>query len=180
MRGWTYLPIIAFVLLAALLWIGLGLNPRELPSALLNRPAPDFATPALFDDNPISKERLSGRPWVLNVWASWCAGCRVEHAALMDFSSHTEVPLVGLNYKDETDAAKQWLAELGNPYQLIAVDQSGDVGIDYGVYGVPETFLIDAEGVIRWKHTGPVNHAILNHELLPKLNTLLNARTSGS
>ena len=180
MRGWTYVPIIGFALLAALLWIGLGLNPRELPSALLNRPAPDFVVPALFDDEPVSKDRLNGRPWVLNVWASWCAGCRVEHAALMDFSANAEVLLVGLNYKDETDAAKQWLVELGNPYQLIAVDRNGDVGIDYGVYGVPETFLIDAEGLIRWKHTGPINQTILNHELLPKLNTLLGARTTGS
>lgn len=180
MKTWALVPIISFALLAVLLQAGLGRNPRELPSALLNRPAPAFSAPGLLAAEPVSNARLLGKPWVLNVWASWCAGCRVEHEVLAALAQRADVPLVGLNYKDAPDAAKRWLAQLGNPYEYIAVDRNGDIGIDYGVYGVPETFVIDADGYIQWRHAGPLNETTLEHDLLPLLNALVNPSGLGS
>lgn len=162
------IPLAVFVVLVAFLWVGLSLKPREVPSPLIDKPAPAFALTRL--DNPqqsITTEDLRGQVWLLNVWASWCVACMQEHPILIEFSKSGALPIYGLNYKDSPDAAKAWLGKHGNPYTLSIVDADGRVGIDYGVYGVPETFLIDKEGVIRFKQIGPVTPEVLREEILP-------------
>jgi len=167
------IPLVGFVLLALFLLRGLWLNPREVPSPLIGKPAPQFALPRLAGDPaPFASKDLLGQVWVFNVWASWCTPCRVEHPLWNQFAKQKLVPLVGLNYKDAPDAAKRWLAELGDPYQLIVVDNDGRVGIDYGVYGVPETFVIDKKGVIRHKHIGPVNAEAMEKKIVPLVREL--------
>ena len=166
-------PLIAFVFLAWLLLHGLGLDPRELPSALKDKPAPVFSLPQLHDiDKRFSSERLKGKVWVLNVFASWCGPCRQEHPLVKRLSDSKLAVVVGLNYKDPPDDARAWLARLGNPYAHIAVDVDGRVGIDWGVYGVPETFVIDKNGVIRFKHVGPLTAEMVDTKLLPLLGRL--------
>jgi cytochrome c biogenesis protein CcmG/thiol:disulfide interchange protein DsbE len=165
-------PLAALALLALLLWRGLGLNPREVPSPLVGKPAPAFTLPLLdatADARTFSPADMRGRVWLLNVWASWCVACREEHPVLVDLAKRGVVPIVGLNYKDEPAAARAWLARFGDPYLKSAVDADGRVGIDYGVYGVPETYLIDAEGVIRFKHIGPVTARIVEERIRPLL-----------
>ncbi len=165
------LPLVVFVGLAALLWKGLELDPRKIPSALLAQPAPDFVLSHL--DNPeatFSPSDMAGKVWLLNVWASWCVACRQEHPIITTLSR--EVEIVGLNYKDDRHDAEVWLATWGNPYLVSAFDRQGDVGIDYGVYGVPETFVIDQEGLIRHKHIGPVSESDADDILLPLIRKL--------
>jgi cytochrome c biogenesis protein CcmG/thiol:disulfide interchange protein DsbE len=167
------LPLLLFIVLAVFLAIGLKLNPRDIPSPLINQPAPDFLLPVL--DNPqqkLSPKDLKGKVWLLNVWASWCVSCRSEHPVLNEFIKRVPVTIIGLNYKDDPQAARQWLAELGNPYQTSVMDQEGRTGIDYGVYGVPETFVIDKKGIIRFKFTGPVTMKAVNETFLPLLQRL--------
>lgn len=167
------LPLSVFIILAGFLGVGLRLNPREVPSPLIDKPAPAFRVPQLHDaGNTIDPVDMRGKVWLLNVWASWCAACRQEHPLLVELARRNIVPIVGLNYKDTRDAAQKWLQELGNPYVLSAVDADGRVGIDYGVYGVPETFLIDQRGVIRYKHIGPVTAQALETEILPRIRKL--------
>jgi len=167
------LPLAGFVGLAALLLAGLGLKPREVPSPLIGKPAPAFTLPALHDGaGPVTPEALRGRVWVLNVWASWCAPCRDEHPLLVAAARAGEVPIVGLNYKDDPRAAAEWLLKLGDPYTAIAADRDGRAGIDWGVYGVPETFVIDAAGVVRFKHIGPLDAEAWNTRLLPLVRAL--------
>lgn len=167
------IPLFLFIGLAIFLALGLGLNPKEIPSPLLDKPAPAFNLPVLgANDQSLNVADLKGQVWLLNVWASWCVSCRDEHPVLVEFAKHNPVILVGLNYKDEPTAAQQWLAKLGNPYRLSVMDQDGRTGIDYGVYGVPETFVIDKRGVIRHKHTGPVSVVDLEKTLLPMLTAL--------
>ena len=150
-------PLVLFVLLAAFLLRGLWLNPREVPSPLIGKPAPQFQLRQLHTDVlPFTPQDLTGQVWILNVWASWCGPCRQEHPLWNQLARQKLVPIVGLNYKDKMPAAKRWLDELGDPYLLTVVDADGRVGLDYGVYGVPETFVIDKQGVIRHKHIGPV------------------------
>jgi cytochrome c biogenesis protein CcmG/thiol:disulfide interchange protein DsbE len=150
-------PLVLFVLLAAFLLRGLWLNPREVPSPLIGKPAPQFQLRQLHTDvPPFTPQDLTGQVWILNVWASWCGPCRREHPLWNQLARQKLVPIVGLNYKDKMPAAKRWLDELGDPYLLTVVDADGRVGLDYGVYGVPETFVIDKQGVIRHKHIGPV------------------------
>lgn len=168
------MPLIAFITLALFLGIGLSLNPRDLPSTMIGKVAPAFDLPLLKTQGTktVSKTQfqpsdLIGQQWILNVWASWCVACRVEHPLLNELARKTDITLVGLNYKDKTNEAKQWLAERGNPYAYIPQDNLGDAGIDWGVYGVPETFVIDSNGKVIYKHTGPVNAAIVNNEILP-------------
>lgn len=158
MRLKFILPVALFGVLIAFLAIGLSKNPREIPSALIDKKAPSFTLPRLFrEDERISlPQELAGKTWILNVWASWCAACKDEHPVLLELARTSDIPLVGLNYKDSRQAAMQWLADHANPYALVAVDRTGDVGIDYGVYGVPETYVIDGGGHIRYKHTGPL------------------------
>lgn len=161
-------PLLVFIVLAIFLGIGLTLNPKDLPSSLIDKPAPLFELPRLYEvDKSFTPPELIGKRWLLNVWASWCASCRVEHPLLNQLASSTNIPLVGLNYKDTNSKAIQWLAERGNPYDYIPVDKNGDVGIDWGVYGVPETFVVDESGVIIYKHTGPLNPSVIKDEILP-------------
>lgn len=151
-----FMPLIAFAVLVVLLAIGLTLNPRLVPSPLIGKPAPEFELPLLLKDGSFSNKDLIGHVTLVNVWASWCFACRQEHEAVKHLSRNG-VRIIGLNYKDEANDAKQWLAKLGNPYQSIAVDYDGRTGIDWGVYGAPETFLIDQQGIIRHKVIGPLS-----------------------
>jgi len=163
----------ALGLLVLLLAIGLSLNPREVPSPLVGKPAPAFSLPRL--DQPgekLSPEALRGKVWVLNVWASWCAPCRDEIPVLMKLARAKTVPIYGLNYKDRRDDALGLLKQLGDPYVASAVDVDGRVGIDYGVYGVPETYVIDQTGVIRLKHIGPVTPETVEKKIAPLLKEL--------
>jgi|SRR6185436_19516416 len=167
------LPLGIFVLLVLLLGFGLSLNPREVPSPLIGKPAPQFQLPQLHDPaKTFAPKELLGKVWVLNVWASWCAACRDEHPVLADFAKSGLVPLFGLNYKDQRDDAIAWLKRFGDPYQVSLVDTDGRVGIDYGVYGVPETYVIDKLGVIRYKRIGPVTPAILKEKIVPLIQSL--------
>ena len=167
------LPLGIFVALVLLLGVGLSLNPREVPSPLIGKPAPQFQLPQLHDPAKyFAPKELLGKVWVLNVWASWCAACRDEHPVLADFAKSGLVPLFGLNYKDQRDDAIAWLKRFGDPYQVSLVDTDGRVGIDYGVYGVPETYVIDKLGVIRYKRIGPVTPAILKEKIVPLIQSL--------
>lgn len=162
------LPLAAFAVLVGFLAIGLTRDPRDVPSPLVGKPAPAFILPQLHDaGKSFSAADMKGRVWLLNVWASWCVSCREEHPVLVEFAKSGQVPIIGLDYKDKVADARQWLDKLGNPYTLTAVDADGRVGIDYGVYGVPETYVIDKQGIIRMKHTGPITPESLNKKILP-------------
>lgn len=183
----------AFVALVALLAVGLGLNPRDVPSPLVGKPAPAFRLNIL--DQPgkmLGPEDMKGKVWLLNVWSTWCVSCRQEHPVLVEFAKTSKTPIIGLNYKEvrgdgafdtskmpadeesrlAVQRASAWLAQHGNPYALTVMDLDGRVGIDYGVYGVPETYVIDASGVIRMKHTGPLSPDVLSRKILPLLTEL--------
>lgn len=167
------IPLILFLVIAVFLAMGLSLNPRDIPSPLLDKPAPDFSLPILAEpDKILSKADMVGKVWLLNVWASWCGSCRAEHPVFNELAAKNIVPIVGLNYKDDPWAAKQWLAQLGNPYQVSVMDPEGRTGIDYGVYGVPETFVIDKQGRVRYKHTGAVTWNDVQQILLPWVKQL--------
>jgi cytochrome c biogenesis protein CcmG, thiol:disulfide interchange protein DsbE len=167
------LPLAIFGVLAVFLWRGLSLNPREVPSPLVGKPAPQFVLPKLGDPNTtIKRDDLLGKVWVLNVWASWCAPCREEHPLVIAFAKRSGIPVYGLNYKDQTAAATTWLAQLGDPYAATLVDAQGKVGIDWGVYGVPETFVIDKTGIIRMKHIGPLTEQAIRTKLEPLVKEL--------
>jgi len=167
------IPLAVFVLLAAFLAVGLGRDPHEVPSPLIEKPAPAFRLEQLADEKlAFAPADMKGKVWMLNVWASWCVSCRVEHPLLVELSRRGVVPIVGLNYKDKRDEGLQWLAKFGNPYALSAYDVDGKVGIDYGVYGVPETFVIDRQGVIRYKQIGPITPEALDQKILPLLKRL--------
>jgi cytochrome c biogenesis protein CcmG, thiol:disulfide interchange protein DsbE len=167
------LPLIVFLVLVGFFAIGLGLNPREVPSPLIGKPAPAFTLPVLSaPDKKLSAEELKGKVWVLNVWASWCVPCRQEHPLIAELAKNGGVPVYGLNYKDKPADAIAWLAKLGDPYAATLSDLDGLVGIDYGVYGVPETFVIDQQGVIRLKHIGPVTPEAMRDKVMPMLAKL--------
>lgn len=162
------LPLGIFIVLVALLAVGLNLNPREVPSPLIGKPAPDFNVPQLHAaEKTFSPREMQGKVWLLNVWASWCVSCREEHPLLVEFGKTGTVPIVGLNYKDKREDGLRWLARFGDPYLLSAFDIDGRVGINYGVYGVPETYLIDKAGVIRFKQIGPVTPEVLRTKIIP-------------
>ena len=166
-------PLAIFIVLVAFLAVGLGLNPREVPSALINKSAPAFQLPQLHQPDKIfSQQDMKGKVWLLNVWASWCVSCREEHPVLMDLAKSNVVPIYGLNYKDPREDALAWLKQFGDPYALSIADRDGRVGIDYGVYGVPETFVIDKEGAIRYKQIGPVTPDALKNKILPLVKEL--------
>jgi cytochrome c biogenesis protein CcmG/thiol:disulfide interchange protein DsbE len=166
-------PLAIFVAIALFLWKGLSLNPREVPSPFINKPAPDFSLNQLHDPTAtFSNKDMLGKVWLLNVWASWCVACRQEHPLLVQLSRANLVPIYGLNYKDTTREAEQWLSQHGNPYVLSAADVKGNVGIDYGVYGVPETFVIDKQGIIRHKVIGPLTVQELEEVVLPLVKKL--------
>ena len=170
------LPLIVFLVIAGFLAIGLRLDPREVPSPFIGKPAPPFTLPQLHKpDATISPADMKGQVWLLNVWASWCTSCRAEHEVVTRVAATGEVPIIGLNYKDERDAALGWLRRLGDPYKASAVDAQGDVGIDWGVYGVPETFVIDQQGVVRHKHIGPITDKSVSETILPLVRKLKGA-----
>jgi cytochrome c biogenesis protein CcmG/thiol:disulfide interchange protein DsbE len=161
-------PLAIFLALAAFLALGLRLKPSEVPSPLIDKPAPAFTLPRLDDPNgAIALGDLRGEVWLLNVWASWCVACLDEHPLLVEFARANALPIYGLNYKDQRNDALAWLAKHGNPYSASVMDSDGRVGIDYGVYGVPETFLIDQQGVIRFKQIGPITREVLKEKILP-------------
>lgn len=167
------LPLGIFIVLVAFLAIGLNLNPREVPSPLIGKPAPAFTLPQLHQpEATFAPKDLQGRVWLLNVWASWCVSCRQEHPILVELAKRNIVPIYGLNYKDPREDALRWLKQFGDPYVLSIADVEGRVGIDYGVYGVPETYLIDKAGVIRFKHIGPVTQDVLEKTILPLVKEL--------
>ncbi len=161
-----FLPLILFAVLALFLLRGLDLDPRALPSALIDRPMPAFALPLLGADKTMTQADLVGRPALVNVWATWCVSCRVEHPYL-DTLAQAGIPIYGINYKDEDAAALRWLQELGNPYVATIADREGSLGLDMGVYGAPETYLLDAGGVIRYRHVGVVDEQVWREVLQP-------------
>jgi cytochrome c biogenesis protein CcmG/thiol:disulfide interchange protein DsbE len=167
------IPLALFAVLAAFLAIGLTRDPREVPSPFIGKPAPAFRVARLHEpDRVFTPDEMKGKVWLLNVWASWCVSCRVEHPLLVEMSRRNEVPIVGLDYKDENAKGLAWLERMGNPYALSAVDADGKVGIDYGVYGVPETFVIDKQGIIRYKQIGPITQEALERKILPLVRKL--------
>lgn len=166
-----FMPLIIFLALVVLLGIGLTLNPREVPSPLIGKPAPEFELPLLLGEGSFSSKDLIGHVTLVNVWASWCFACRQEHETVKSMS-RSGVRIIGLNYKDEADDAKNWLARLGNPYEAVAFDHTGRISIDWGVYGAPETFLIDKQGIIRHKVIGPLSDQENYDELMAVMNTL--------
>lgn len=167
------LPLAIFLVVVGFFVRGLFLNPREVPSPLINKPAPAFSLPQLFDPaKTLAKQDLQGKVWLFNVWASWCVSCREEHPHLMQLSKSGIVPLYGLNYKDQREEGIGWLRQWGDPYALSVSDLDGRVGIDYGVYGVPETFVIDKRGVIRYKHIGPVTPDAIQRKIIPLVQEL--------
>jgi cytochrome c biogenesis protein CcmG/thiol:disulfide interchange protein DsbE len=168
------IPLALFLALAGFLAVGLKRDPREVPSPLVGRPAPQFNLPRLAaaDGSRFSPAEMKGKVWLLNVWASWCVSCLQEHPVLLAFSKRGVAPLVGLDYKDGTDDAVRWLAKHGDPYLLSVADRDGRVGIDYGVYGVPETYVIDKAGTIRFKQIGPVTPEVMQEKILPLIQEL--------
>jgi cytochrome c biogenesis protein CcmG, thiol:disulfide interchange protein DsbE len=166
-------PLAIFIVIVGFLGVGLTLNPREVPSPLIDKPAPAFTLPQLAEPGKVfSQTDMLGQVWMLNVWASWCVACREEHPVLVELAKSKVVPLYGLNYKDKREDAQAWLARFGDPYVLSIVDSAGRTGIDYGVYGVPETFIIDKQGVIRYKHIGPVTPESVQAKILPLIRKL--------
>ncbi|MCB1888242.1 MAG: DsbE family thiol:disulfide interchange protein [Rhodocyclaceae bacterium] len=166
-------PLAIFLALVGFLAVGLNLNPREVPSPLIDKPAPAFSLPVLHaPDQTLTQNDLKGQVWLLNVWASWCVSCRQEHPLLVELAQANVVPIYGLNYKDERNAGMQWLSDHGDPYTASIMDADGRTGIEYGVYGVPETFVIDKQGVIRHKHIGPITREALEGKLLPMVREL--------
>lgn len=162
------LPFVVFVVLSVFLYIGLGRDPREVPSPLIDKPAPVFSLPLLYDTKKqFTTEDMKGQVWLLNVWASWCGACKDEHPVLMDLSAKNTVPVLGLNYKDKREDGLAVLRKSGDPYALTIFDADGKVGFDYGVYGVPETYVIDKQGVIRDKIIGAVTPQNLRDRILP-------------
>jgi cytochrome c biogenesis protein CcmG, thiol:disulfide interchange protein DsbE len=162
------LPLVVFLVLAGFLYKGLHLDPHEVPSPLIDKPAPAFNLPQLQETNKqFSPAEMKGKVWLLNAWSSWCVSCKEEHPVLMDLARQNVVPIYGLDYKDKREDALMQLNQAGNPYTLSVMDREGRTGIDYGVYGVPETYVIDKQGIIRYKQIGPVNYQNLRETILP-------------
>jgi cytochrome c biogenesis protein CcmG, thiol:disulfide interchange protein DsbE len=167
------LPLIIFLVVVGFLFKGLFLNPREVPSPLVGKLAPQFSLARLdAADKTFSPEEMLGKVWLLNAWASWCAACKDEHPLLVELSKADFVPIIGLDYKDNNQDAQQWLDQAGNPYAINAVDADGRVGIDYGVYGVPETYVIDKKGTIAYKQIGPISMEALRDKIIPLVKQL--------
>lgn len=161
-----FVPLFIFVALAALLYFGLGRDPRELPSALVGRPVPAFALPSLRDGKPLDATLFRGGPRLLNVWGTWCGACRDEHPFLIRLAG-MGVPIVGLDYKDDPVAARRWLVDMGDPYQEVIADQDGRLSLDLGVYGAPETYVVDGAGIIRYRHVGVLNEQVWRERMEP-------------
>lgn len=161
-----FVPLIIFLVLALVLYFGLGRDPRALPSALVDRPLPAFSLPALQGEAPVDQSALRGKARLLNVWATWCTACRDEHPFLIELADRG-IPIVGLDYKDDPSAARAWLQRLGDPFELVVVDADGRYGLELGVYGAPETYVVDADGVIRYRHVGVVDAEVWRERIAP-------------
>jgi cytochrome c biogenesis protein CcmG/thiol:disulfide interchange protein DsbE len=173
MKAWYLIPLVIFLAMLGFLGVGLKLDPHEVPSPLIDKPAPAFRLQTL--DTPsrlLSSEEMRGQVWLLNVWASWCSGCREEHPVLVEFAKTRAVPIIGLDYKDQPDDARRLLDSMGNPYVANVSDLDGRTGIEFGVYGVPETFVIDKAGIIRYKQIGPITPKVLHDTILPLVKKL--------
>ncbi len=177
---WKFIvPFGLFLVLGAFLYVGLQRDPSYVPSPLIGKPAPEFTLPSLQDASySVASKDLKGQPWVLNVWGTWCGGCRQEHETLVAIAKTNAVPLIGLNWKDDNGAAQQWLRELGNPYAAVAEDREGRVAIDWGVYGAPETFLIGADGTVMYKHIAPMTMEVWQKEFMPRIEAARAAKGS--
>ena len=172
-RLWLVLPIAVVAVLFGFLAVGLHRNPRLVPSPMIDKPAPTFTLPELFTPaQSFSSGRLQGRVWLLNVWASWCEACRAEHPLLLELHARSKVPVIGLDYKDKPVDGRRMLLQLGNPYADAVSDIDGTVAINYGVYGVPETFVVGRDGRIAYKQIGPITQHVLDHTLLPLIDRL--------
>lgn len=173
-RASLFIPLAAFIVIAGLLYAGFSLNdPHVLPSALIGKPFPAFDLPSLGTDNAQRFTAADMRgPALVNVWATWCPTCRAEHAELLRIHQETGLPIIGVNYKDDPAKARDWLEQLGNPYAFNVVDSTGSLGVDLGVYGAPETFLVDASGTIVYKRVGDVNRAVWEREIKPQVDAL--------
>lgn len=167
--GRYLLPLTVFVIIVVFSYLGLGLQDREkLPSALIGKQFPDFATTSLFDPETLVRQKdLIGRPTLVNVWATWCPTCKSEHQELIEIAEHSELYMVGINYKDNRSRALSWLTESGNPFDLVLEDKLGDLGVELGVYGAPETFLLDKDGFVVYKRVGDITQKIWLDEMLP-------------
>ena len=167
------IPLGIFVVLVIFLAIGLGRDPHEVPSPLINKAAPTFRLPQLKEPSKtFSSDDMHGKVWILNVWASWCVSCREEHPLLIEYANSGAVPIYGLNWKDKREDALAWLEDLGDPYVLSVADRDGRVAIDYGVYGAPETYVIDQSGTIRFKQIGAVTQDVWSQKILPLVQEL--------
>lgn len=169
----AYIPLAIFAILVVFLAIGLTRDPHEIPSPLIGKPAPDFSAPNLHDPAiTLTKQDMLGKVWLLNTWASWCVACREEHPLLIEFAKSKMIPIIGLDYKDKDQDGQKWLARYGNPYDVAIADRDGRIGINFGVYGVPESFLIDKAGTIRYKQIGPFTESALQEKLIPLIREL--------
>ena len=167
------IPLVLFSVLAVFLAVGLKLKPHDIPSPFINKPAPTFTAPNLLaPTEKLSPADLKGKVWLFNVWASWCPSCHEEHPVLNEFAKQKAVLIIGLDYKDQDDDGKKWLDTLGNPYDVVLSDRDGRIGIDWGVYGVPETFVVDKKGIIRYKHAAPITPDDIKTIFLPLINKL--------
>lgn len=167
------IPLVVFVVIAGFLYAGLSRDPKYVPSPLIDKSAPAFSLPTLNDPQVnFTPDQMIGKVWLFNIWATWCASCRVEHPLLVDLARSGTVDIIGLNYKDEDAKAVEWLQQLGNPYVTTAVDKDGRIGIDWGFYGAPETFVIDKQGIVRHKHVGPISPDDLTNTILPMVAEL--------
>lgn len=176
-----FLPLFAFLLLAALLFVGVRMNSGKdtsaIPSPLIGKPAPEFSLPVLGEPGrTLAKKDFLGKPYLLNVWGSWCPNCRVEHPVISALARSGKLRVVGYNYKDEDADAKRWLSEFGNPYSVNLVDADGRAAFDWGIYGAPESFIIDANGIVRWKFIGPIDESVVREQIEPLLAQLENGR----
>ncbi len=170
-RMWLFLPVLLFFILGGLLWKGLGIDPKILPSALINQTFPNFKLESLKTDSKmLTRADLIGKPVLVNVWATWCPACRQEHAQLLQIANSKQIPIIGLNYKDERESALTWLEQLDNPYKFNIYDHDGMLGLDLGVYGAPETYLLDKNGIIQYRHVG-----VLTAETWQQLQELIHA-----
>lgn len=164
------LPMLAFAVMIPVFVVGLGRNKNEIPSPLLAAPAPEYELPSLTDPTQtVGSETYAGQIALVNVWATWCSGCRAEHDFLLELAERGDVPIFGLNWRDQRDMALRWLAQLGDPYVASAFDADGRVGIDWGVYGAPETFLLDADGTVLYKHISPLTEQVWQQEFVPRI-----------
>lgn len=168
-----FLPIVIFAALVGFLYKGLALNPAEVPSPFIGKAAPEFRGPVLNAESQFNSADMAGQVWILNVFASWCRECIYEHPLFVELAKEQKVPIIGLNYKDKTADATAWLNRFGNPYNNIIEDQQGGVGLDWGVYAVPETFIIDKNGIVRHKVIGPISAEAMQQEIIPLLDSLL-------